>query len=129
MTRRMILSIEGYHLLIILSCLFLLLSMSSASLSSVSPCSNWAVLISTSRYWFNYRHSANTLSMYRIVKDMGIPDSQIILMLADDMACQVRNQPFAAKIFNHENHSFNLYSDDADDNNNNNNNNNNDTMK
>ena len=39
----------------------------------------------TSRSWFNYRHVANTLSMYRSVKRLGIPDSNIILMLADDM--------------------------------------------
>lgn len=36
--------------------------------------------------WFNYRHIANTLSMYRTVKRLGIPDSNIILMLADDVA-------------------------------------------
>lgn len=41
--------------------------------------------VCTSRSWFNYRHVANTLSMYRSVKRLGIPDSNIILMLADDM--------------------------------------------
>lgn len=29
---------------------------------------NWAVLVDTSRYWFNYRHIANTLSIYTTVK-------------------------------------------------------------
>ena len=29
---------------------------------------NWAVLVDTSRYWFNYRHIANTLSVYTTVK-------------------------------------------------------------
>ena len=53
--------------------------------------SNWAVLVSTSRFWFNYRHLANVLSLYRTVKRLGIPDSQIILMLPDDMACNPRN--------------------------------------
>ncbi|KAJ2631773.1 glycosylphosphatidylinositol anchor biosynthesis, partial [Coemansia sp. RSA 1287] len=52
---------------------------------------NWAVLVCTSRFWFNYRHIANTMSMYRTVKRMGIPDSHIILMLADDVACNPRN--------------------------------------
>eukprot|EP01104_Vermistella_antarctica_P018433 TRINITY_DN6820_c0_g1_i1.p1 TRINITY_DN6820_c0_g1~~TRINITY_DN6820_c0_g1_i1.p1 ORF type:complete len:433 (+),score=117.81 TRINITY_DN6820_c0_g1_i1:271-1569(+) len=52
---------------------------------------NWAVLVSTSRYWYNYRHSANVLSMYRTVTRLGIPDSNIILMLADDHACNSRN--------------------------------------
>ena len=52
---------------------------------------NWAVLVGASRYWFNYRHIANTLSIYHSIKRMGIPDSQIILMIADDMACNDRN--------------------------------------
>jgi hypothetical protein len=30
--------------------------------------SNWAVLVSTSRYWLNYRHSANIMSVYRALK-------------------------------------------------------------
>ena len=30
--------------------------------------------VCASRYWFNYRHIANTLSMYRSVKRLGIPD-------------------------------------------------------
>ena len=52
---------------------------------------NWVVIVCTSRFWFNYRHVANALSMYRSVKRLGIPDSQIILMLADDMPCNPRN--------------------------------------
>jgi len=55
------------------------------------------VLVCASRYWFNYRHVANTLSMYRTVKRLGIPDSNIILMLADDMARRslCRSQPYS----------------------------------
>lgn len=30
--------------------------------------------VCTSRFWFNYRHVANVLSMYRSVKRLGIPD-------------------------------------------------------
>jgi phosphatidylinositol glycan class K len=48
---------------------------------------NWAVLVCTSTFWFNYRHVANVLSVYHIIKRLGIPDDHIILMLADDMAC------------------------------------------
>lgn len=53
---------------------------------------NWAVLVCASKFWFNYRHMANTLGMYRTVKRLGIPDSHIILMLADDAACNPRNR-------------------------------------
>ena len=42
-----------------------------------SHTNNWAVLVDTSRFWFNYRHVANVLSVYRSVKRLGIPDSQV----------------------------------------------------
>ncbi|KAG5544898.1 hypothetical protein RHGRI_017380 [Rhododendron griersonianum] len=62
---------------------------------------------------FNYRHMANTLSLYRTVKRLGIPDERIILMLADDMACNARNK-FPAQVFNNENHRLNLYGDNVE---------------
>ncbi|GAM21224.1 hypothetical protein SAMD00019534_043990, partial [Acytostelium subglobosum LB1] len=74
---------------------------------------NWAVLVCTSRFWFNYRHIANVLGFYRTVKKLGIPDSQIILMLADDMACNPRNS-YAGVMFNNENHKINLYGDNIE---------------
>ena len=66
--------------------------------------------VCTSRFWFNYRHVSNTLSIYRSVKRLGIPDSQILLLLADDMACNDRN-PYPAQIFNNNNHHLNVYGD------------------
>ena len=72
--------------------------------------SNWAVLVSTSRFWFNYRHLANTLSLYRTVKRLGIPDSQIILMSPDDMACNPRNT-FPGSVFNDKSRQLDLYDD------------------
>lgn len=74
---------------------------------------NWAVLVDTSRFWFNYRHIANVLSIYRSVKRLGIPDSQIILMVADDMACNPRN-PRPATVFNNANQHINVYGDDVE---------------
>jgi phosphatidylinositol glycan class K len=71
---------------------------------------NWAVLVSTSRFWFNYRHMANVLSLYRTVKRLGIPDSQIILMLADDIACNPRNA-FPGTVFNNMDQALDLYGD------------------
>lgn len=69
---------------------------------------NWAVLVSASRFWFNYRHMANTLGLYRVVKRLGIPDSQIILMLADDAACDPRNR-FPGSIWADSNRALDLY--------------------
>lgn len=74
---------------------------------------NWAVLVSSSKYWFNYRHSANVLSIYRSIKRLGIDDSHIILMLADDMACDARN-PWPGTIFNNAHHHINVYGEDAE---------------
>ncbi|KAH8032871.1 hypothetical protein HPB51_003254 [Rhipicephalus microplus] len=74
---------------------------------------NWAVLVCTSRFWFNYRHVANVLSIYRSVKRFGIPDSQIILMIADDMPCNLRN-PKPATVFNNAHHHINVYGDNVE---------------
>ncbi|KAG8528157.1 glycosylphosphatidylinositol anchor biosynthesis [Bacidia gigantensis] len=75
--------------------------------------SNWAVLVSTSRFWFNYRHLANVLSLYRSVKRLGIPDSQIILMLPDDMACNPRNV-FPGTVYNNADRALDLYGDNIE---------------
>ncbi|KAJ7531718.1 hypothetical protein O6H91_14G055900 [Diphasiastrum complanatum] len=85
----------------------------SSATASIRHTNNWAVLVCTSRFWFNYRHMANTLSLYRTVKRLGIPDDHIILMLADDMACNARND-FPAQVFNNENHMLNLYGDNVE---------------
>jgi len=74
---------------------------------------NWAVLVCASRYWYNYRHIANTLSVYRSVKRLGIPDSQIVLFLADDMACNGRNGEPGA-VYNHKNKLLDLYGNDVE---------------
>ncbi|KAG5362242.1 GPI-anchor transamidase [Yarrowia sp. C11] len=75
-----------------------------------SHTNNWAVLVSTSRFWFNYRHMANVLSMYRTVKRLGIPDSQIILMLSDDVSCNPRNT-FPGTVYNNADRVIDLYGD------------------
>uniref|UniRef100_A0A8C2YM87 GPI-anchor transamidase n=1 Tax=Chinchilla lanigera TaxID=34839 RepID=A0A8C2YM87_CHILA len=102
---------------------FLLLSFGSSAASQIEDqaeqffrsghTNNWAVLVCTSRFWFNYRHVANTLSVYRSVKRLGIPDSHIVLMLADDMACNPRN-PKPATVFSHKNMELNVYGDDVE---------------
>ncbi|KAI9815192.1 MAG: glycosylphosphatidylinositol anchor biosynthesis [Thelocarpon impressellum] len=85
----------------------------AACLVSAEHTSNWAVLVSTSRFWFNYRHLANVLSLYRTVKRLGIPDSQIILMLPDDMACNPRNA-FPGTVYNNADRALDLYGDNIE---------------
>ncbi|KAM3345270.1 putative GPI-anchor transamidase isoform X1 [Capsicum galapagoense] len=101
-------------LLLVLSCYLCHgITSSSSSTTTAMHTNNWAVLVCTSRFWFNYRHMANTLSLYRTVKRLGIPDERIILMLADDMACNARNK-YPAQVFNNENHRLNLYGDNVE---------------
>lgn len=82
-------------------------------LSNAAHTSNWAVLVSTSRFWFNYRHLANTLSLYRTVKRLGIPDSQILLMLPDDMACNPRNV-FPGVVYSNADRRMDLYGENVE---------------
>ena len=74
---------------------------------------NWAVLVCTSRFWYNYRHTANTLSVYHTIKKLGIPDNQIILMLAEDSACNARNT-FPGTVYNDGKLSKNLYGENVE---------------
>lgn len=74
---------------------------------------NWAVLVCTSAFWFNYRHTANTLAVYKHAKRLGIPDDHIILMLADDMACNGRNQ-YQGQVFGGTDLSMNVYGEDIE---------------
>ena len=67
-------------------------------LKSGNHTSNVAIIVSSSRYWFNYRHVTNALSIYHLLKRGGITDDNIILMLADDIPCNMRN-PFRGTIF------------------------------
>lgn len=89
------------------------LLLTAVSLTAAEHTSNWAVLVSTSRFWFNYRHMANVLSLYRTVKRLGIPDSQIILMLPDDMACNPRNT-FPGTVYSNANRFLDLYGDNIE---------------
>lgn len=89
-----------------LATLFLLVFLCDRA--SCAHTNNWAVLVSTSRFWFNYRHLANTLSLYRTVKRLGIPDSQILLLLPDDMACNPRNA-FPGTVYSNADRQTDLY--------------------
>lgn len=47
---------------------------------------------------------------YRTVRRLGIPDSQIILMLGDDAACNSRN-PFPGAVYANADKGYDLYDD------------------
>jgi glycosylphosphatidylinositol transamidase (GPIT) subunit GPI8 len=63
-----------------------------------SDSSTWAVIVCTSRYWFNYRHFANALAIYKEVRALGVPDEHIVLMSSLDAAMDPRN-PFPGEMY------------------------------
>lgn len=51
----------------------------------------WAFVAAFSRGWENYRHQADALNVYQLLRGQGVPDDHIVLMLADDIAGDPRN--------------------------------------
>lgn len=45
-----------------------------------------ALIVATSTGWSNYRHQADALAMYQLLKEHGYTDDNIILIVADDIA-------------------------------------------
>ncbi|XP_056022820.1 uncharacterized protein LOC125649614 [Ostrea edulis] len=60
---------------------------------------NWALLVAGSNGWGNYRHQADVCHAYQILKNHGIPDEQIVVMMVDDIADNKMN-PTPGKIIN-----------------------------
>ena len=51
----------------------------------------WAVVIGTSDTWVNYRHQADALAMYQLLKRHGYTDDRIILIIEDNIAYDPNN--------------------------------------
>ena len=51
----------------------------------------WAVVVGTSDTWANYRHQADALAMYQLLKRHGYDDEHIILIIEDNIAFHPRN--------------------------------------
>jgi ABC-type branched-subunit amino acid transport system substrate-binding protein len=67
----------------------------------------YAFLMATSSGWANYRHQADVLHTYQLLRANGLDDEHIILILADDLAGSaanplpgvVRNQPAGENLY------------------------------
>ncbi|GAB6286858.1 MAG: hypothetical protein STSR0009_30610 [Methanoregula sp.] len=61
----------------------------AASVSRYVPKENrtdfFAVIVGPSSGWKNYRHQADALAVYTLLRDEGVPDDHIILMVYDDI--------------------------------------------
>lgn len=51
----------------------------------------WALLVATSSGWENYRHQADVLNMYQILRQHGYDDSHIVLIIEDDLTNHSNN--------------------------------------
>lgn len=54
--------------------------------------SQWAVIVAASTTWPNYRHQADALYIYQLLKKNNFPDDHIILIMTDDIANHSRNK-------------------------------------
>jgi ABC-type branched-subunit amino acid transport system substrate-binding protein len=51
----------------------------------------WALLVAASSGWDNYRHQADVLAQYQLLRRNGVPDDHIVVVSADDVALDHRN--------------------------------------
>ena len=58
----------------------------------------WAVIISPSTTWDNYRHQADALTIYQVLRRHGYDDDHIVLIVEDNLANDSRN-PFPGEIY------------------------------
>lgn len=68
---------------------------------------NWAVLVAGSNTFMNYRHQADVCHAYQLLHNNNIPDSNIIVMMYDDIAYNSLN-PYKGVIINEPN-GYNVY--------------------
>jgi len=71
----------------------------SASVQYASLKNQWAVIVAASKGWSNYRHQADALYLYRLLKDNGWKDDHIILIMADDIANNMYNSRHRGKVY------------------------------
>ena len=60
---------------------------------------HWAVVISPSTTWANYRHQADAFAMYQTLRQHGYDDDHIVLIVEDNLANAEENSKFPGKIF------------------------------
>lgn len=51
-----------------------------------NPTDLWALVVAGSSGWENYRHQADALAQYQLLRANGVPDDRIILVMEDDLA-------------------------------------------
>jgi ABC-type branched-subunit amino acid transport system substrate-binding protein len=88
----------------------------SAWTPKVAKTDTWAVIAALSSSWSNYRHQADALQQYRMLRANGVTDDHIVLILADDIASAaanalpgvVRNEPGGDDLYEEPRIDYNL---------------------
>lgn len=79
----------------------------SSWMPATAKTDTWAVIAALSSGFSNYRHQADALQQYQVLRANGVADDHIILILADDIASdpsnalmgQVRNEPSGKNVY------------------------------
>ena len=72
---------------------------------------HWAVVISPSTTWANYRHQADAFAMYQTLRQHGYDDDHIVLIVEDNLANDANNKKFPGQIFVERSDDPNIHDD------------------
>ena len=72
---------------------------------------NFYLIMSSSKFYFNFRHTNNGMSFYKYLKDRGIPDDHILLLMPENHACNPR-YIYQGTAYSAIDHKENLYCDE-----------------
>ena len=81
-SKRSVISLDMVCAVVLVALVFLVQGTSAA---------NWALLVAGSTGYGNYRHQADVCHAYQVLKNHGFPESNIIVMMKDDVANSYRN--------------------------------------
>ena len=72
---------------------------------------HWAVVISPSTTWGNYRHQADAFAMYQTLRQHGYDDDHIVLIVEDNLANDPQNSKYPGQIFVERSDDPNIHDD------------------
>lgn len=81
----------------------------SGSFTYPEKSESYALIIAGSSGWENYRHQADALRMYQLLKENGMDDDHILLIAQDDIAWNEKN-PYPGNIYS-SSENENVYRD------------------
>lgn len=70
-------------------------------------CETWVILVDTSKYFYNYRHSVNVLALNNEFIKLGIKEENIIILLADYPALNSRNR-YPGRMYYHKDRLYSI---------------------